>query len=113
MTPHSLSRLLCHLSSFLDRFDPIAHKDRKVKTMLERITYDPNILGGKPIIKGTRISVQFILELLGAGMSIAEILSEYPHLQREDILAALDYAAKTIANEEIIIPSELPEATAA
>jgi uncharacterized protein (DUF433 family) len=81
--------------------------------MLERITYDPNILGGKPIIKGTRISVQFILELLGAGMSIAEILSEYPHLQREDILAALDYAAKTIANEEIITPSELPEATAA
>ena len=46
-------------------------------------------------------------------MSIDEILSEYPHLQREDILAALDYAAKTIANEEIIIPSKLPEATAA
>jgi len=81
--------------------------------MLERITYNPNILGGKPIIKGTRISVQFILELLGAGMSIDEILAEYPHLQREDILAALDYAAKTIANEEIIIPSELPEVTAA
>ncbi len=41
--------------------------------MLERITYDPNILGGKPIIKGTRISVQFILELLGAEMSIDEM----------------------------------------
>ena len=81
--------------------------------MLERITYNPNILGGKPIIKGTRISVQFILELLGAGMSIDEILAEYPHLQREDILAALDYAAKTIANEEIIVPSQLPEATVA
>ena len=81
--------------------------------MLERITFNPNILGGKPIIKGTRISVQFILELLGAGMSIDEILAEYPHLQREDILAALDYAAKTIANEEIIVPSQLPEATAA
>ena len=81
--------------------------------MLERITYDPNILGGKPIIKGTRISVQFILELLGAEMSIDEILTEYPHLQREDILAALDYEAKTIANEEIIISSELSEATVA
>ena len=81
--------------------------------MLERIAYDPNILGGKPIIRGTRMSVQFILELLGAGMSIDEILAEYPHLQREDILAALDYAAKTIANEEIIIPSQLPEATVA
>ena len=81
--------------------------------MLERITYDSNILGGKPIIKGTRISVQFILELLGAEMSVDEILAEYPHLQREDILAALDYAAKTIANEEIIIPSELPKAAVA
>ena len=81
--------------------------------MLERITYDPNILGGKPVIKGTRISVQFILELLGAEMSIDEILTEYPHLQLEDILAALDYAAQTIANEEIIVPSELPEPTIA
>jgi len=58
------------------------HKEiGRVKTMLERITYGPNILGGKPIIKGTRISVQFTLELLGAGMSIDEILAEYPHLQ--------------------------------
>jgi uncharacterized protein (DUF433 family) len=46
-------------------------------------------------------------------MSIDEILTEYPHLQREDILAALDYAAKTIANEEIIIPSELPKVAVA
>jgi len=67
------------------------------------ITFNLKILGGKPIIKGTRISVQFILELLSAGMEIDEILEQYPHLQREDILAALDYAAKTIANEEIIV----------
>jgi uncharacterized protein (DUF433 family) len=71
--------------------------------MLDRITYDPAVLGGKPIIKGTRISVQFILELLAAGMSIDEILAEYPHLTREDVLAAIDYAAKTIAGEEIIV----------
>jgi len=70
---------------------------------MDRITFNPKILGGKPIIKGTRISVQFILELLSAGMEIDEILEQYPHLEREDILAALDYAAKTIANEEIIV----------
>ncbi len=71
--------------------------------MLDRITYDPDILGGKPVIKGTRISVQFILELLAAGMSVDEILEEYPHLTHKDVLAALDYAAKTIAGEEIVV----------
>ena len=70
---------------------------------MDRITYDPAILGGKPIIKGTRISVQFILELLAAGMSFEEIVKEYPHLTRRDVLAALDYAAKTIAGEEIVV----------
>jgi uncharacterized protein (DUF433 family) len=74
--------------------------------MLDRITYDPAILGGKPIIKGTRISVQFILELLAAEMSMDEILAEYPHLTREDVLAAINYAAKTIADEEIVVTLE-------
>jgi uncharacterized protein (DUF433 family) len=74
--------------------------------MLDRITYDPAILGGKPVIKGTRISVQFILELLAAEMSIDEILTEYPHLTREDVLAAINYAAKTIADEEIVVTRE-------
>lgn len=74
--------------------------------MLDRITYDPAILGGKPIIKGTRISVQFILELLSAEMSIDDILVEYPHLTREDVLAAINYAAKTIAGEEIVVTLE-------
>ncbi len=71
--------------------------------MMDRITYDPAILGGKPTIKGTRISVQFILELLAAEMSIDEILAEYPHLTREDVLAAINYAARTIADEEIVV----------
>ena len=74
--------------------------------MMDRITYDPAILGGKPTIKGTRISVQFILELLAAEMSIDEILAEYPHLNREDVLAAINYAAKTIADEEIVVTLE-------
>lgn len=71
--------------------------------MLDRITYDLAILGGKPVIKGTRISVQFILELLAAEMSIDEILAEYPYLTREDVLAAIEYAVKTIAGEEIVV----------
>ena len=74
---------------------------------MNRITCNPKILGGKPIIKGTRISVQFILELLSSGMSMEEILAEYPHLEREDILAAIEYAAKTVANEEIFLPIEV------
>ena len=59
-----------------------------------RIIIDPRIMGGKPIIKGTRIPVYFILELLSNGWSIEDILKEYPHLTREDILAAIRYATK-------------------
>jgi len=71
---------------------------------MSRITFDPNILGGKPIIKGTRISVDFILELLSSGMSINDIVKEYKHLKKEDILNALDYASKVIKREEVISP---------
>ena len=69
-----------------------------------RITFNPNILGGKPVIKGTRISVDFILELLSSGMSIEKILKEYRHLKREDILDSLEYASKSVRREEIITP---------
>ncbi len=51
-------------------------------------------MGGKPVIKGTRIPVYFILELLSNGWSIDDILREYPYLSREDILAAIKYAAR-------------------
>ena len=72
---------------------------------MSKIIFNPEIFGGKPIIKGTRISVDFILELLSSGMSVNEILKEYNHLKREDILEALDYAAKSIKREEIILSS--------
>ncbi len=75
--------------------------------MPNRITFDPKILSGKAIIKGTRISVEFVLELLSSGMSISDIIKEYPHLKREDVLAAIEYAAKTIKQEEVIFPAEL------
>lgn len=66
---------------------------------MSQITANPNILGGKPIIKGTRISVELILQLLASGMSEEEILEDYPHLTREDIHACLDYAARSMKNE--------------
>ncbi|PIN91118.1 antitoxin [Candidatus Pacearchaeota archaeon CG10_big_fil_rev_8_21_14_0_10_32_14] len=68
---------------------------------MERITFNHEILAGKPIIKGTRISVEFILEMLASGMNIEEILKEYPHLKKEDILAALQYASRILEKEEI------------
>jgi uncharacterized protein (DUF433 family) len=67
-----------------------------------RITFDEKILAGKPIIKGTRITVSLILELLSSGMKIEDILNEYPQLKKEDILSAVKYAAMSIEDEEFI-----------
>ncbi|MFZ1326431.1 MAG: DUF433 domain-containing protein [Candidatus Contendobacter sp.] len=67
--------------------------------MIDRITANPNILGGKPIIKGTRLSVEFILELLASGMSEEDILEDYLHLTSDDIHACLRYAAHSFRNE--------------
>jgi uncharacterized protein (DUF433 family) len=68
-------------------------------TMIDRITANPQILGGKPIIRGTRISVEFILELLASDVSEDEILEDYPHLTKDDIQACLKYAARSCKNE--------------
>jgi uncharacterized protein (DUF433 family) len=61
--------------------------------LLKRITIDPQIAHGKPVIRGLRYPVSLILELLSAGMTIDEILADYADLEREDILAVLAYAA--------------------
>lgn len=58
----------------------------------ERIVLDPQVLAGKPVIRGTRLAVEFILELLAAGQKETEILENYPGLVQEDILACLEYA---------------------
>ena len=67
----------------------------------ERIVVDQEILAGKPVIKGTRISVEFILELLANGWSYEEILRNYPQLEREDILAAIRYSVEILRDEKI------------
>ena len=59
----------------------------------DRIVVDPDILSGKPVVRGTRLGVEFILELLAAGQSERDILENYPGLTREDILACLGYAS--------------------
>ena len=63
-------------------------------SLSDRITIDPNVLHGKPIIRGLRYSVEMILELLSSGMSTDQILADYEDLEREDILAVLEYAAR-------------------
>jgi len=66
----------------------------------ERIEVNPKILGGKPVIKGTRIPVYLILELLSAGYDFKRIIKAYPTLTEEDIKAAVNYAAQIVKNEE-------------
>ena len=60
----------------------------------ERIVADPGILVGKPVVRGTRIPVCFVVELIANGWSLEDILREYPQLSREDVVAALRYAAR-------------------
>jgi len=63
---------------------------------VKRIIRDPGIMVGKPVIKGTRITVELILRQLAQGVTIEEILENYPHLKREDIYAAIEYAASAL-----------------
>ena len=67
----------------------------------DRIVIDPDILVGKPVVKGTRLSVDFLLGLLGQGWSESEVLRNYPGLQREDLLACLAYASEALAREKV------------
>ena len=74
--------------------------------LLDRISIDPTVCGGKPCIRGTRIWVSLVLDMLATGMSEAELRAEYPALTREDILAAIAYGAE-VAREQIIpVPVE-------
>ena len=69
--------------------------------LLERITYDPEIFGGKPIIRGRRLAVEHVLGMLSSGDDVDTILQGYPWLTREDIQACLVYARRMVAHERI------------
>lgn len=69
----------------------------------ERITIDPDVLVGKPIIQGTRISVELVVDLMGRGWTVDQILGEYDHLTREDIQACLAYAGDLLKSERVYL----------
>ena len=72
-----------------------------MEQLLKRITFDKNVLCGKPLIRGLRISVEMILELLAKGATEREILEDYPELQPDDLRAALFYAHHMVAREDV------------
>ena len=76
-----------------------------LKDLLDRITINPRVMAGKPVIRGTRITVDLILKLLAAGMKPEEIAEDYK-ISVEDVRAALLYAAKILGYEEVLIVSE-------
>lgn len=71
--------------------------------LLNRITVDPNILVGKPVIRGMRISVQQVMEALAGGIPEKEILEDYPELESDDIKAVLLYANELVKEEKVYI----------
>ena len=72
--------------------------------LLQRISIDPNICFGKPCVRGTRIWVSLILDLLASGMTVAEVINEYPQLAPEDIRAAIAYGAEMAREHYVEIP---------
>jgi uncharacterized protein (DUF433 family) len=75
-------------------------------SLLDRISIDPSVCGGKPCIRGTRIWVSLVLDLLADGMSEADVRVEYPQLTRDDVLAAIAYGAAVSRERVIPIPVE-------
>ncbi len=71
-------------------------------TLMDRITIDPAVCHGKPCIRGLRYPVESLLELLSSGMTIEQILADYEDLERDDLLAALEYAARVTQVKRIV-----------
>jgi uncharacterized protein (DUF433 family) len=74
---------------------------KTAEELLERIVVDPKVMVGKPVIRGTRVPVELVLTLLAQGLTVDEILKDYPHLTRDDVAAVLFYAAKVTGREEV------------
>jgi uncharacterized protein (DUF433 family) len=68
---------------------------------LTRVTFNPEVMGGKPCIRGMRVTVGTIVGLVDSGKTVDEVLTDYSHLEREDILAALSYAAWRVEEREV------------
>lgn len=77
-----------------------------MNVLLDRIAIDPRVCGGKPCIRGTRIWVSLVLDFLAGGMTESDLLSEYPQLTHEDVLAAIAYGAEAAREHIVPIPSD-------
>ncbi|WAB75737.1 DUF433 domain-containing protein [Rhodopseudomonas palustris] len=81
----------------------LTHEQAAVCAMRhERIDINPEVMGGKPVVRGTRIPVEMILRKLGAGLSTAEIIADHPRLTADDILAVQTFAADYLADQDVI-----------
>jgi uncharacterized protein (DUF433 family) len=72
-------------------------------TQLDRITQQPDVMGGKACIRGMRVTVGMVLSQIGAGRSVEEVLADYPYLEREDIMQAIRYAAWRAEEREVML----------
>ena len=79
---------------------------------LDRITQEPDVMGGKACIRGLRVTVGMVVGQVGAGHSVEEILTDYPYLEREDIMQALRYAAWRAEEHEVMLANELTDLSA-
>jgi len=86
---------------FARKIVSLRKNNKSMENLLERITVNPQVCFGKPTVRNMRYPVQMLLELLSSGMSIEEILVDYPDLEREDILACLLFAARLIQIKNI------------
>jgi uncharacterized protein (DUF433 family) len=77
-----------------------------MNALLARIAIDPEVCGGKPCIKGTRIWVSLVLDFLADGMTESELLAEYPQLAHEDVLAAIAYGAEAAREHIVPVPTD-------
>jgi uncharacterized protein (DUF433 family) len=77
-----------------------------MNTLLDRISVNPRVCFGKPCIKGTRIWVSLLLDMMADGMTIEDVLKEYPQLKREDVLAAMAYGAEMSRDRYVDVPME-------
>jgi len=74
---------------------------QSIDALLSRITVDPTIFGGKPVVRGRRLAVEHVLGMLAAGDTVETLLSAYPWLEREDVLACIAYAQRIVGHERV------------
>jgi uncharacterized protein (DUF433 family) len=102
LTPQPLHTVLLTGTTIAKRIR--GHKTRNTTmSALSRIDINPKVMLGKPVIRGTRITVELILRKLAEGATLADLMQAYPHLVKEDIQAAIAYAADMVAHEETVL----------